>query len=255
MVNRRGFTLIELLVVIAIIAILAAVLFPVFASAREKARQSTCASNEKQMGLAMLQYVQDYDEMMVPAAMTNKYTWCDLVYAYAKADGIFACPDDRTLTNPYKYNANGTMYATWPATVPVSGSYVMNAVSIYDNPRIRLRMGPGYYYDMSAVPPMDVQIQSSDVAVPAATAWIIESYGPGGWFTRSSTAGTLVSLTTATYPDVPVGMQDATHPRLPARHTNTANVLWCDGHVKNMDMYQLMASRGGYLYNFTNKDD
>ncbi len=63
MKKKQGFTLIELLVVIAIIAILAAILFPVFAQAREKARQTTCASNEKQMGLAILQYQQDYDEM------------------------------------------------------------------------------------------------------------------------------------------------------------------------------------------------
>ncbi len=61
---RRGFTLIELLVVIAIIAILAAILFPVFAKAREKARQSSCLSNLKQIGLATLQYVQDYDETL-----------------------------------------------------------------------------------------------------------------------------------------------------------------------------------------------
>jgi prepilin-type N-terminal cleavage/methylation domain-containing protein len=61
--TRRGFTLIELLVVIAIIAILAAILFPVFAQARAKARQTQCLSNSKQIGMAMMQYVQDYDEL------------------------------------------------------------------------------------------------------------------------------------------------------------------------------------------------
>jgi prepilin-type N-terminal cleavage/methylation domain-containing protein len=68
---RKGFTLIELLVVIAIIAILAAILFPVFAKAREKARQSSCLSNIKQIGLAFLQYCQDYDEKFVLSHTTS----------------------------------------------------------------------------------------------------------------------------------------------------------------------------------------
>jgi len=67
MKKRQAFTLIELLVVIAIIAILAAILFPVFAQAREKARQATCLSNMKQMGLATRMYLQDYDETWFPA--------------------------------------------------------------------------------------------------------------------------------------------------------------------------------------------
>ena len=69
--KTKGFTLIELLVVIAIIAILAAVLFPVFAKVREKARQTVCLSNEKQIGLGFMQYVEDYDEVFPMAYNDN----------------------------------------------------------------------------------------------------------------------------------------------------------------------------------------
>lgn len=92
---RRGFTLIELLVVIAIIAILAAILFPVFAKAREKARQSSCQSNLKQLGLAILQYVQDYDERfplgLTPVG-TAYQTTMELVMPYAQNTQIALCP-------------------------------------------------------------------------------------------------------------------------------------------------------------------
>lgn len=109
---RRGFTLIELLVVIAIIAILAAILFPVFARAREKARQSSCLSNVKQIGLATMMYAQDYDEMYQLSwyraqsadtchgmcAMTL-YT-LEALNSYVKNSQIWVCPDDRT-RNPW----------------------------------------------------------------------------------------------------------------------------------------------------------
>ena len=73
--RNRGFTLIELLVVIAIIAILAAILFPVFAQAREKARSATCQSNLRQMGLAWHMYFQDYDETTMPADFPTFRSW------------------------------------------------------------------------------------------------------------------------------------------------------------------------------------
>ncbi len=92
---KRGFTLIELLVVIAIIAILAAILFPVFARAREKARQSSCLSNLKQIGLAGQMYAQDYDETFNPSDQhcdPPNYVWSQLIYPYVKNDQIFICP-------------------------------------------------------------------------------------------------------------------------------------------------------------------
>lgn len=92
----RGFTLIELLVVIAIISILAAILFPVFARARENARRASCLSNLKQIGLGFIQYTQDYDEKLPNnnyafngAGMLN---WDEQIFPYVKSNQIFACP-------------------------------------------------------------------------------------------------------------------------------------------------------------------
>ncbi|MBC7807430.1 MAG: DUF1559 domain-containing protein [Akkermansiaceae bacterium] len=94
--HTHAFTLIELLVVIAIIAILAAILFPVFAQAREKARQSACLSNTKQLGTALLLYVSDYDGAYPYAstkeAITPKVRWADRLFPYTKNTGIFLCP-------------------------------------------------------------------------------------------------------------------------------------------------------------------
>jgi len=98
--KSHGFTLIELLVVIAIIAILAAILFPVFAKAREKARQTTCLSNEKQLGLGFLQYNQDYDEYFPTGFhQPGNYIgsgWAAQIYPYIKSPAVYQCPDDTT---------------------------------------------------------------------------------------------------------------------------------------------------------------
>ena len=101
--RRRAFTLIELLVVIAIIAILAAILFPVFARAREKARQTSCLSNMKQICLGLRQYIIDYDGMwMVDGIAAGSTRWIRPIYPYVKNAQIFDCPsNDWGQANPF----------------------------------------------------------------------------------------------------------------------------------------------------------
>src|SRR5690242_13232733 len=103
MSRRSAFTLIELLVVIAIIAILAAILFPVFAKAREKARQSTCISNEKQLLQALTMFAGDHDEQYPCAFFNNRdiafgpdtpAQWKGAIFSYLKTPQVFICPSD-----------------------------------------------------------------------------------------------------------------------------------------------------------------
>jgi prepilin-type N-terminal cleavage/methylation domain-containing protein/prepilin-type processing-associated H-X9-DG protein len=113
MASRKGFTLIELLVVIAIIAILAAILFPVFAKARERARMTGCINNLKQMGIAHKMYLEDYDGVFAPnvgyrvlgdkTEGGGRMTWTDFLASYNKALGSYTCPSDH---HTYSYSRN-----------------------------------------------------------------------------------------------------------------------------------------------------
>jgi prepilin-type N-terminal cleavage/methylation domain-containing protein/prepilin-type processing-associated H-X9-DG protein len=124
--TRKGFTLIELLVVIAIIAILAAILFPVFAKAREKARQTSCASNMKQLALGFAMYVQDYDEKFPSGTVganangtVDNTGWASQIFGEVKSTGVYKCPDDSTanvtdatsgqVAYPISYGANSNV--------------------------------------------------------------------------------------------------------------------------------------------------
>lgn len=180
-----AFTLIELLVVIAIIAILAAILFPVFAQAREKARQSSCLSNEKQMALGIMQYVQDYDETF-PQAYWYKndnngndgyVQWSGLIQPYTKNAGVFVCPSDANGgTEPT--NPPDLQYSTTPngldSQVPRI-SYVANASVL---PRKRRSADPANVVTQAAVD------------VPASVIVIAEMTNTPSCINDASNAGT-----------------------------------------------------------------
>jgi prepilin-type N-terminal cleavage/methylation domain-containing protein/prepilin-type processing-associated H-X9-DG protein len=139
-VRSKGFTLIELLVVIAIIAILAAILFPVFAKAREKARQSSCLSNVKQLATSALSYAQDYDETL-PASSdgaTPGYSWSQLLQPYIKNSQILQCPSNGfanhttplTSNSAYGWNWRWLCYSFGGASGYCRGGIALGAITI-----------------------------------------------------------------------------------------------------------------------------
>lgn len=193
---RRGFTLIELLVVIAIIAILAAILFPVFAKAREKARQTSCLSNLKQMGLAALSYAQDYDEMFMYGSYPGTCAWG---HVHTPVDGVHAAYGWPTFLGPYTKN---TQIFRCPSAQPsicaggVGGrSGVTNAYGInYDGVC-------GWAMGMMDKPAERMMIQDM-----------------GSWFMVSSN-----NTQAQAFADLGTGL---------TRHNDGANVAYCDGHAK-----------------------
>ncbi len=136
--RHRGFTLIELLVVIAIIAILAAILFPVFAKAREKARQTSCLNNCKQVGVAFLQYAQDYDGLMPQrdtGVAPNRYAWTDFLMPYIKNSQVFICPSENT------------PHAFWNTRAPTDYGYNFCDVRSTADSQVRTPAAYGLVFD------------------------------------------------------------------------------------------------------------
>ncbi len=234
--SQKGFTLIELLVVIAIIAILAAILFPVFARARENARRSSCQSNLKQIGLGLLQYVQDYDERTTDTDYNNgDYSWRDAIYTYVKSEQIFMCPSDSG-NNFYRYKARTGVNNS----MSNHGSYALNHL----------------YYNTAGISP--VAINLSAMQSPATTVWIADSTnGRNDFYCSDATQNPVIS--TNLTPRVLLNAGGGTT-GVAERHLDTTVLLFCDGHVKSQKLDSLLktsatAPTTGMLSVFTVQDD
>jgi prepilin-type N-terminal cleavage/methylation domain-containing protein/prepilin-type processing-associated H-X9-DG protein len=244
-IRNAAFTLIELLVVIAIIAILAAILFPVFAQAREKARQTACLSNQKQIGLGAMQYAQDYDETMpilyyVKNSPSSTH-WMDLLYPYIKSEEIFSCPSRKGDANDpddwgrYVWVGNASGIASVGGKRNYHyGNYAINGT---------------YNGSFGSV----VGAALGDIKHPATTVFAVEGAIPlyptnnnvdgstnFDWGQGNSTSYYQGWVnTTSKPPKVSANGAD----RVFAPHFGRTNVSWCDGHSSNMELRALMEAR------------
>ena len=260
--TRNAFTLIELLVVIAIIAILASILFPVFARARENARRSSCQSNLKQIGLGLIQYSGDFDEMLPRSAFTSyyaqsgdgSYKWMDAIYPYVKSEQIFVCPSDSSLNgasldaNPptrvsYKYHpGDGSKGSGFEY-----GSYGANNAYSDGLPTARA--------------PFAQATKLSTFESPATTVWVGETTATA----NTDGAGSAITNDHFRYqfswengapPSVATSNGIATLGQIVSRHLETTSILYCDGHVKSVRMESLTRKNGPtYMSAFTVNDD
>jgi prepilin-type N-terminal cleavage/methylation domain-containing protein/prepilin-type processing-associated H-X9-DG protein len=252
----QGFTLIELLVVIAIIAILAAILFPVFARARESARRASCMSNLKQIGLGIMQYVQDYDERYpmgwygtvtqtqpgTPGAYFNTcnpsscsgsgtghfITWMDLIYPYVKSVQVFQCP-----------SSNDPPFGT-PAAP--AADYWLNGA--YGNTTLQTTMDnlsyhyAAYFYD-TGLGLVGTGTPMSAIVRPSETLLIYEDSGQG----KSYDTPYNIRGQAAFWADNAISGGGYTTEVQP--HLGGANVAFGDGHVKWMSFQTMLADVGG----------
>lgn len=228
-VDRRGaFTLIEILVVIAIIAILASILFPVFARARENARRASCMSNLKQIGLAMYMYSQDYDERLVPQSIYGpgktgapaNFYWNYCLEPYVKSEQVYVCPS-RSQTSLNYYKSPQTNYGYNRSSQP-SDALVRSGSANY-------AMGGTYnllgnltaaatVLTLAAVPDASGTIAIGDaVTWDSASSDDLSYYGNGAAFLMWNSA------------DPTSGVMSY---RADPRHLEGANFVFLDGHAK-----------------------
>lgn len=234
--SPAGFTLIELLVVIAIIAILAAILFPVFAQAREKARQTACLSNEKQLGLAFMQYVADYDETF-PAGTAGPGNgcvgWGGQLYPYVKSGEVYRCPADISLNGSgISYAMNANMEIDNFNTTPFSKTGVAQANLVDAAKSINLFE----IYHGTGVNPANAGekgTMSGNGITASSQAWYQLGYtsalydtGVFGNITPQTAYGvTWISNGNSTTGTHNFRAKDG-------RHSLGANYIFCDGHAK-----------------------
>jgi prepilin-type N-terminal cleavage/methylation domain-containing protein/prepilin-type processing-associated H-X9-DG protein len=223
---RRGFTLIEILVVIAIIALLAAILFPVFARARENARRASCQSNLKQIGIAYMQYTQDYDERLIPYVVGGQ-AWNELVQPYLKSTQVLICPSEkrRTLHLPYTnygYNAQRQPSINTANNSWLGGYYGTPNTSTYGPSGLNYETTNLFWY-----------LTWSSILDPSGTfmlgdsvTWGSDSAGGGG-----GAYWNIGSPFMTHYPTNPVSGNSAGYAPVP-RHLEGANFVYLDGHVK-----------------------
>jgi prepilin-type N-terminal cleavage/methylation domain-containing protein/prepilin-type processing-associated H-X9-DG protein len=250
-----GFTLIELLVVIAIIAILAAILFPVFARARENARRASCQSNLKQIGLGLLQYSQDYDEKlawaytMVPATAnaTTIDPWMSRIYPYTKSTQIYFCPSDSYVKDASAFRADSSYTSGFTGR---QCSYAINTV-YFNSDTVHSPAAAG---DGSSLTPSEMNLSLANLESASTTLWV----GDSG----------VSSLSDCFFYNIQSIQSSSSGRYLPGananptanyfeRHLDTMNALYCDGHVKAIKLDALMKkdTSGNYYKMFTVEAD